>query len=100
MTRKTKPAKSIEIVTDSAQFSAKCPTCGATISVQATVTAFGDPPNWDFWGRKGERWQRCTGASGGYQYIHFRILFNGQFNERLAWITPVRAPAATQGTLL
>lgn len=101
MTRKTKPAKPIEIVTDSAQYSAQCPACGMPINTQAVVTAFLEPANWIFWGRRGERWQRCKGESGGYQFIHFRVLFNGRFNERIAWLKPTPAPAvATQGTLL
>lgn len=100
MTRKTRPPKPTEIVTDSAVFTACCPKCSADISLQATVETFGEPANWNFWGRKGERWQRCEGESGGYRFIHFRIIHNERFNERIAWIKPAAAPAPVQEQLL
>lgn len=101
MARTTKPPKPVEIVTDSTQFAAKCPKCGMPISLQATVTAFMEPYKWDFWGRPSQRWQRCKGESGGYQYVHFRVLLNGRFNERIAWLKPApAAPAAVQEQLL
>lgn len=100
MTRKTKPTKPIEIVTDSAQFRAQCPACGAAISTQATVEKFGEPAKWDFWGRAGERWARCKGEAGGYEFVHFRAMLNGRFSERLAWIKPTPEAQPVQETLL
>jgi len=84
VTHRTPPG--IAVVPSNAQFSATCPACGVAISTQATVAAFGEPADWIFWGRTGERWRRCEGVSGGYTFVHFRILFDGRFNERLAWI--------------
>jgi hypothetical protein len=97
--RQKQPAKPTAIITDSAKFTPRCPKCGAVISLQATVERFNEPYKWDFWGRAGERWQRCKGEAGGYQYIHFRTLFDGRFSERLAWIKPTPAPT-TQEALL
>lgn len=75
-----------------------CPTCGAGIKAQATVEVFGQPAQWQFWGRAGERWRVCEGEQGGYRYVHFWTLFDGRRNDRLAWIKP---PPATgkQSTL-
>lgn len=97
-----KPVKKpIVIDTDSAMFAATCPKCGEAISTQATVETFNEPPKWAFWGRSGERWRRCEGESGGYRFIHFRTLINGQFSERIAWLRPTTDPAnATQEELL
>lgn len=99
MTRKT-PPKPVEIVTDPAQYTPRCPKCGAAIVTQATVDTFGEPSKWLFWGRPGERWRRCEGDAGGFHYIHFRTLFNGRFSDRLAWIRPAPETAATQEALL
>jgi hypothetical protein len=42
MTRKT-PPKPIEIATDPAQYTPRCPKCNAAIISQATVEVFGEP---------------------------------------------------------
>lgn len=99
MTRKT-PPKPVEIVTDPAQYTPRCPTCGADITTQATVEKFGEPSGWVFWGTPGERWRRCEGNMGGYHYVHFRTLLDRQFSERLAWIRLEPEPAGTQEALL
>jgi hypothetical protein len=99
MKRKTKP-KPEEIVTDAARYIPRCPSCGTAISAQTTVEAFEEPADWNFWGRKGERWRRCEGEQGGHRYIHFRTLLNGQFSERLAWLTPAADLSAEQMELI
>ena len=101
MTRKTpsriKPPQVYEGIT-AAQLKMTCPTCGAVIKAQATVETFGQPPDWQFWGRAGERWRVCEGVQGGYTFIHFWTLFDARRHDRLAWIKPV-AVDVQQATL-
>lgn len=82
-------------------FRMACPECGMTIHTQATVERFNEPPNWSFWGRPDARWIRCEGESGGQKFIHFCAYYNGQYNERIAWLRPeVSYAEARQETLL
>lgn len=67
-----------------------CPTCGAAINTQAIVEAFNAPPKWHFWGSEGQRWKKCSGKQGAYEFTHFIVLINGRRSHRLAW---VKAPA-------
>lgn len=90
--RKTK--KPNELITgQSSLYAPKCPACGASIHSQATVERFDEPQGWSFFGRRGERWEKCRGSSGPYKFIHFLTLLNGRYNHRLAWIVPAEAEA-------
>lgn len=85
---------------DGGQWEARCPGCGVKIHAQATVGAFMENPDWQFWGNVGERWRLCEGSVPGYNYIHFKVLINGRTNHRLAWMKRLTIAEATQGALL
>ena len=82
------------------QHATACPACGEAIAAQAVVDGWLEPPGWDFWGRKGERWLRCSGERNGYRYTHFLVVFDGRYTHRLAWQRLAGEPAAAQGRLL
>ena len=96
-TRRPAPSQVYEGIT-AAQLKMTCPTCGAVIKAQATVETFGQPPDWQFWGRAGERWRVCKGEQGSHTFIHFWTLFDGRRHDRLAWIKPAKTNAQ-QATL-
>ena len=101
MKRKTKPQTIITIQENIVSpWTPTCPACGEPISAQAAVEEF-VPDDWvSFWGRKGERWQKCAGEQGGRRFVHFYVTFNRGFSHRLSWLKPDESPAATQEALL
>lgn len=96
-----KTPKPTEFMTrDTTLYSPKCPTCGELIDLQATVESFGAPQGWQFYGYQGERWIKCRGESGAYQFTHFITLLNGRHSHRLAWIKAAVEVEATQESFL
>jgi hypothetical protein len=68
-----------------------CPTCGASITAQAIVEAFMQPPTLMFWGEQGKRWRVCQDEAqlpdGRLAcFVHFRVIANNRKVNRLAWI--------------
>ena len=96
-----KPKKPTEYMTgQSALYAPKCPHCGASIDLQATVESFGAPQGWQFYGYQGERWIKCRGESGAYQFTHFITLVNRRQSHRLAWVKPAVEVTTEQPALL
>jgi hypothetical protein len=96
-----KPKKPTEYLTgQSALYVPRCPLCEAPIDLQATVESFGAPQGWQFYGYQGERWIKCRGESGAYQFTHFITLLNGRHSHRLAWIKAAVDVEATQESFL
>ena len=57
-----------------------CPACQTPLHASAIVTAFNDPPGWDFWGNEGVRFIRCQGEG----FKHFYVIVSGKENHRVA----------------
>lgn len=64
----------------------RCPNCGAAIEMHATVEAWLEPREWEFYGLSGQRWIKCRSRRNEYDYIHFVAQVNGRRSNRIAWI--------------
>lgn len=58
-----------------------CPECGQRCATQATVTKWLDPPEWDFYGKPGQRAIKCQGS----HFVHFWVTVDGGKQNRIAW---------------
>lgn len=63
-----------------------CPNCRQAIHAQTIVESFGEPANWLFYGKQGQRVKMCEGAIfDGTWFTHFAVKHNGRVTHRLAW---------------
>lgn len=60
----------------------RCPACNKRVSLKATVDTWLQDSEWNFWGKKGNRWILCKDA----RYVHFRVNNKGISEHRLAML--------------